>query len=205
MSKKMKWMNRFAGTNIILSLLLLTGCSALHRTVNPTPDVYLSQQLQWQLPALDVLPGHYQLTQSVQATYGQDQFDLLFQVEKHADQLVMAALTPNGQPLMQMVYRNGQVEGSVSPLVGDNVSLAYLVSDFIIAFGQESQLQLSLKKAGAMLQSEGHSRVVEHNDSSVIIINYADIDQEQWPHSVHYKNIALGYELVIRTLNRNPL
>ena len=187
------------------TLMLLSGCSSLSRQQSAVPEVYLSREVQWQLPGHDILPGQFQLTQSVQARYGDDQFDLLFQVEKYSDRLAMAALTPSGQQLVHMVYQHGRVDGTVSPLAGNNISLAYLVSDFLIAFGQEQALRKKLHQAGAELRSAEQRRVITHNNAPIITIDYTDIDHQQWPQVVKFKNTALGYELVIQTLNRKIL
>ena len=190
---------------LLLSLASLAGCSLFTRNVKPENTVYLSRDVYWQLPDLKVLPGQFELTQSVQATYGEDVYDLLFQVEKHSDYLVMAAMTPNGQPLLQAVYRNNEVNGSVSPLIGQNLSLAYLVSDFLIAFGDSAQLTQALNQVAVIMQQSDDSRVLSHRGSPVIRIQYFKDNQKGWPEKVDYHNQALGYRLVINTLIHKPL
>ena len=189
----------------LLTLAPLAGCSLFTGNVKPENRVYLSRDVYWQLPGLKVLPGQFKLTQSVQATYGNDVYDLLFQVEKQTDQLVMAAMTPTGQSLLQAVYKDNEVNGSVSPLIGKNLSLAYLVSDFLIAFGDSTQLASALDQAAVRVQQSESSRVLSYKGNPTIRIRYFRNAQTSWPEKVDYYNQALGYRLVITTLIHKPL
>ncbi len=186
---------------LVLSLLVLSGCSMLSKKVSSTQFVYLSPQLQWQLPELSVLASQFQATQSIQANYGGEYYDLIFQVEKYPDRLVMVAMTPNAQPLLQINYQGGRVEGTVSPLVGDNISMAYLVSDFLLAFGETSAMQSEFQDSGAQLEVSDKRRSIILDNKEIILIDYSTNDSSQWPETVNYQNRALGYGLKITTLS----
>ena len=190
---------------ICLVVSQLTACSLLSKQVVATPEVYLSPEQTWQLPSLEVLPDDFQVTQSVVATYGQKQFDLMFHVEKKAGRFAMAALTPNGQLLAQAVYENKQITGTVSPLVGKNLSLSYLVSDFFLVFGQSQILSEALQKSGVQLDSCEYERKIKTDSTTLITIKLSGKSSDQWPDQAEYKNKALGYALTIKTLSHKTL
>lgn len=187
-------------------LTLLSGCSLPGKTVVQSPKVYLTKSLQWQLPGTGLLPpGDYILTQSVQADYGNKTADFLFHVEKQQSRLAMAALTPDGQPLVQLVYENGQVSGHINPLVPPELSLPYLVSDFLLAYGQEDQLRSVLNGYTMTLQQFGQHRIIRDQAGPVINIQYSKTStlpfKWQWPAEVTLQNLALDYQLIIQTLS----
>lgn len=189
-------------------LFLLSGCGVLNQKTVPSPTVYLSKTLQWQLPAIALLPvGQYVLTQSVQATYGNKTVDLLFQIEKQPDRLAMAALTPAGQPLVQLVYDNHQVTGHLNPLVPAELSLSYLVSDFLLTFGRVETLAAALDQYDVTLQQQGQNRVLHYQQEPIIHIQYSreTVASDQWPGKVKLHNQALGYQLSIQTLSYSSL
>ena len=189
-------------------LFLLGGCSVLNQKTVPSPRVYLTKTLQWQLPAITLLPvGQYVLTQSVQATYGNKTVDLLFQIEKQPDRLAMAALTPAGQPLVQLVYDNHQVTGHLNPLVPAELSLSYLVSDFLLTFGRAETLAAALDQYDVTLQQQGQNRVLHYQQEPIIHIQYSreTVASDQWPGQVKLHNQALGYQLSIQTLSYSSL
>ena len=202
----MKRINRLFLSSVAATILIfLSGCSSLNRTVRPSTEVYLSRDVRWQLPDLQVLPGQFELTQLVQATYDDNTFDFLFQIERQADRLVMAAMTPNGQPLLQAVYQKGEVSGTVSPLVGQSLSLAYLVSDFMLAFGERKPLQPALQKSGVAVKQSPEERTISYQGQPIIVIRYSAGASKHWPEKVEYRNHALNYRLQINTLNHTSL
>ena len=191
-------------------LFLLGGCGVMNQKIMPSAKVYLTKTLQWQLPAIALLPaGNYVLTQSVQATYGNSTVDLLFQIEKQPDRLAMAALTPAGQPLVQLVYDNHQVTGHLNPLVPAELSLSYLVSDFLLAYGRLESLAGTLDKYHVILQQQGQNRIFQYQEEPIISIQYSRgtvaSSKDQWPGNVELHNQALGYRLSIQTLSYSSL
>ncbi|MFK0573813.1 DUF3261 domain-containing protein [Endozoicomonas sp.] len=191
-------------------LVFLSGCSFMDKKTIQAPRVYLSKTLQWQLPGIELLPpGQYVLTQSVQATYGDKTVDLLFHVEKQSSRLAIAALTPGGQPLIQLVYENGQVIGHTNPMVPAGLSLPYLVSDFLLTYGRVEALRSVLEKDAVTLQLQGPDRVFRYRDQPIIHINYSRESLEtatgKWPAAIKLRNQALGYQLSIQTLSYSQL
>ncbi len=204
---------------IIMSITLLSGCSGfkIARTkttsvapaaIGVSPEVYLSRQVSWRLPDADVVEGAFTAVQSVRGRYGDQSFDLIFQLEKKASSLVMVGVTSLGQQLVQIEYINGTLNYQVSPLLGEGVRPAYLVSDFLLAFGGSKQLLPLLQEKGLTLEMGSETvRTLRHNQQPLVTVHYKGqmSKQDRWPKSVRYEHKALGYELEITTLSRELL
>ena len=190
---------------LMFGIVLLSGCSVFapikSNKVVDGQAVYLSPELQWILPEVNTLPGEFEVTQSVQANYGGKAYDLIFQVEKKTGQLAIVAMTPNAQPLLQMTYQNGKIDSSVSPLVGRKLPAEYLISDFMLAFGDEKIIASLLKSSGGSVISSGNRRIIQSGEDTVITIEYQGQANPQWPEVVTLDNHALGYQLAIQTIN----
>ena len=185
---------------------LLAGCSNIATQQQASPYVHLSPSLAWHLPSLSVLPGDFQVTQQAQAHYQGDSFELVFQIEKKHNQLAIAAMAPNGLLLIQLRYDGQHVTGSVSPLIRKKVSLPYLVSDLMLAFGKADQLRKALDTSDIRLSESDHQRVISNQGQPLITISYnTQKDGANWPKNVVYNNKALGYSLTIETLSQQPL
>lgn len=195
---------------IIAILTFLGGCSVMNKKNVPSPTVYLTKTLQWQLPEIGLLPsGEYVLTQSVQATYGNETADLLFHIEKQSDRLAIAALTPGGQPLVQLVYEHEQVTGHMNPLVPAEFSLPHLVSDFLLTYSRVEALRAALDQYSVTLEQKDQNRIIQHQGEPIINIQYSrkfvGSSKEQWPTEVMLHNQTLGYQLSIQTLSYSLL
>ena len=189
----------------------LTGCGLLapiktESKVGDDSQVYLTKTAQWKLPPPSVIPGTLNAVQQVQAHYGDQTYDLLFQLEKPSnDRLVIAGLTLSGQSLFQGDYHDGVLTSTVSPLVGRDINLSYIVSSLILAYGKPDVLSRYLDDAGLSLTvtpfEDGHStRLIKQNNAVVTSIKLIDPDANGWPRKVIYRNTALDFELDISTL-----
>ena len=201
---------------IVTILVLLSGCIMMDKKMIPPSSVYLTKAVQWQLPGTDILPsGNYVLTQTVQATYGKQTADLLFQVEKQQQRLIMAALMPSGEPLVQLIYDNGQISGQISPLVPAVLSLPHLVADFLLVYGEKQLLEQALASSGISLHQNSHERILRHRGEPIISVQYrgnttapgnaTDVASNAWPTEATLQNWTLDYQLTIRTLSYTTL
>ncbi len=201
---------------IVLSVLLLSGCGRswqikpvnkadVTMAVTP-PEVYLSRSVAWKLPHARVVEGSFAAVQSVKGRYGDRSFEMIFQLEKKADDLVIVAVTPMGQQLLQVEYRGGVLTSQVSPLLGGGIKPAYLISDFLLAFGQVDNLLPYLKLySGLRLEDKpGKARSLYLNDDPLVTVAYSGT-LGHWPKSVKYRHEALNYELDITLLSLEPL
>ncbi len=194
----------------------LSGCAFFSPTASQTVSpiqgsavkVYLSDQVYWTLPSPDAIKGRFMATQLVRGRYGDQTFDLLFQIEKKPGQLSLLGMTVSGQQLLQLAYRDGELSGKVSPLVGDRIKLAYLVSDLLLAYGDGEILKVALEGREMTLKEiPSKSRVIGYNKRPLISIKYSGqwMGAGQWPEIVQYRNQGLGYELEIKTLSKEFL
>ncbi|WP_066016653.1 DUF3261 domain-containing protein [Endozoicomonas atrinae] len=200
----------------LLLSLWLSGCAffsparsqSVSVTLGAESRVYLSDQVFWTLPSPDVIKGHFMVIQQVKGRYGDQSFDLLFQIEKKPGQLSLLGMTVSGQQLLQLVYRDGEVSGHVSPLVGDRIKLSYLVSDLLLAYGSGDVFNTALADQDIIAREiPSKSRVIGYNKRPLISIKYSGqwMGADQWPEIVHYRNLGLGYELEIKTLSKEFL
>lgn len=199
----------------------LSGCAFFSSTTSPTVSpiqgsavkVYLSDQVYWILPSPDAIKGRFVATQLVKGRYGDQAFDLLFQIENKPGQLSLLGMTVSGQQLLQLVYRDGELSGKVSPLVGDRIKLAYLVSDLLLAYGDGDILKVALEgREMTLKETRSNIRVIGYNKRPLIFIEYSGkwMGTDQWPEAlwpeiVQYRNQGLGYELEIKTLSKESL
>ena len=202
---------------LFTSILLLSGCQSLTSGQSATslaqlasthPEVYLSRDISWHLPSAEIVEGSFMAVQSVQGRYGDKHFDLIFQLEKKADSLVMVGVTAMGQQLLQIEYRGGVLTSQVSPLLGEGIRPAYLVSDFLLAFGAADRLRpLLIDKKLVIEHKAENSRVVLYAGQPVVSMSYrySKNMKGSWPDRVMYRHDVLGYELDIRTLSREML
>ena len=190
---------------VLASLLFIVGgCSTVQTSTEQQREVYLTKTVAWFLPSSDVLDEPFRATQLVHARYGEKDFDLLFQLEKRDGQLVMAGLSLSGQQLLQLTYNRYKLETSVSPLVGNQLRLSYLLSDFMLSFGQENMLRNQLEKVGISLSSDGDTRLLSDHGQPIVSVSYSDEKKGPWAETLVYRNLALDYELTIKTLSWEP-
>jgi len=189
-----------------LVFLQLASCFVIQSFGNTkSTKVYLSQKIRWELPNLNALKENFVVVQSVQATYGKDVYDMLFQVEKKSDAMAMAVMTPQTQPLMQITYKNGAVDGSVSPFVSNKESPKYMVSDFFLAFGDFDILDKKLKKIDVILTDDKNIRTLKYKGKTIVVIECYPQSCNDWPQQLTFQNIALGYQLLIKNIDYSLL
>ena len=201
----------FRASVLIFLALGIGGCGLFspiktESRVGDDSQVYLTKTTQWRLPPPSVIPGTLNAVQQVQAHYGDQTSDLLFQLEKPSrDRLIIAGLTLSGQSLFQGDYHNGVLTSTVSPLVGRDINLSYIVSSLILAYGESKTLSRHLSDAGLSLTvtpfSNGRAtRTIRQGNTDVTSIELVNPDTRGWPGKVIYRNTALDYELYISTL-----
>ncbi|WP_125721307.1 DUF3261 domain-containing protein [Pseudoalteromonas rubra] len=164
-------MSRAIIATLLFLGLILTGCSAVTR---PEQQVNITAQGSLTLlPVPQVLRGT-QITQLLRASYGDDSYELIIQLEFARERLSVIAMSVEGLPIFEQVYYSDGRLITHQFLAGAGPEPSYMLADIQLVHWPLQQLQYSIHGAelSERVSSDTTTRIVSEGGESTIIIVY---------------------------------
>lgn len=176
---------------IILLGLLLSGC--MSRAIVDSTLVSLSQHSHYQLsppPASMVGQGFLTL---VKGRHQQNDYELLIQVELHADSMVMVGTTTTGMSLFEVVWHQHQPAQLQQSMLAKDIEVNYLLADFQLVHWPLALINQQLRNA--TVEGAADQRLIQHQQQKIIEIDYQ-------PTIINFTHHLRDYQLTLTILQQ---
>ncbi len=184
---------------VFLSLLMIFSCSVQPtKTLSDSSNILINENLNFSLLPAFSIEKKLSLTQTVQIQYASKQYDFISLIEISNHSFKLVGLTSTGIKLFSIESNNDTYRFESSPFIGDDLNLAYLLADLQLAYWPADQLNLQLQKNNARIKIKKQQRLVIHNDSPVINIQFSN--NQRWNKNIVFKHLQRNYSVTINTL-----
>jgi hypothetical protein len=176
---------------VFLLMLLLSGCTTT--AIKQPGVVALTESSHYQLakpPANMVGQGFLSLVKGQQ---GEEDYELLVQVEINPDSLVMVGTTVNGIELFELVWYENKPYSLKQSMLAKSIEVEYLLADFQLVHWPLALLNSQL--TGAQVNQNQQKRVVKQGEKTIIDIHFNK-------DSIAVKNLARDYQLTISIVEK---
>ncbi|MDA7742308.1 DUF3261 domain-containing protein [Francisellaceae bacterium] len=182
----------------ILVALSLTSCAFLRTHDNDSPKIKVFKNQWIQLPTPQALGLNVSATQILSATYGKKTYSAQVQVEVTPQHIILVALGGWGSELFSIDYNGETIKNSHLPMPNAQMGIQHTLTDFIFTYASPTLLRQTLSSSKITFTVSPRQRVFSLNGKPIIQINYQYTDP--WKGKVTLKNIALGYQVNIKTI-----
>lgn len=182
----------------LIIFIHLVGCS--HLKPAQTQSVEIAQGVTLKLMSPTALSQV--LTQSVTIKHAGEAHKLLAQIEIEPHSLVFVGMTPLGQHLFSIEYKDHHWHYEIDPILQDRIKPEYLLADFQLSYWTLELLQQGL--SGGTIQLEAANRRAIYRDGQKII----DIRSEQtelWKGQLEFRHLERNYSVLVETISVEEL
>ena len=180
--------NFFINTVITLSIMLLSACGSLSQLdVN---HVEIAKGVNLKLTALKNLPPHQSKQQLLTITHHGETHQLITQLEFTAHGLTLVAISPQGLPLFEVVFIEGEPLQQKHYIAFEMLPLAFIIADIQMVYWPVDQLNASLTGAKIITSLDQSNRKLALNGETIINIIKNGND-------ISYHHLQRNYQLTI--------
>ncbi|WP_350432380.1 DUF3261 domain-containing protein [Shewanella sp. H8] len=190
----------------LVALLLLSLLSACSQQIERQTCVPLASEAQYCLSsASTVLATSPQqdtsLSQIVSITHGQENHELLTQLELNSQQMTLVGFAPLGQALFTLVYDGQTLQSQQSLLLGEQFKAEYLMAIMQLIYWPTEQVNQHLTGGELVTMACDMPLCKQLNNASgaLITITYSDIDP--WLAQVNVDINAADIHMQINPIN----
>jgi len=180
---------------IILTVfvLMLSGCNSNTKygvDHSNTNQVAIAEGVTLQLTAPEGSMINQSMNQLLTISYQGNENQLLTQLELTEKGLNLVAVSPQGLPLFELVFVEGQALQQKKYVEFDMLPLPYIISDIQLVYWPLAALNAALADGVITENENGKERIIK-SDGNVIISIIKGSD------SISYKHFQRGYQLTI--------
>jgi hypothetical protein len=191
------WAAGLRSALLVLLVALLGGCAAPPSAEEGT---LIAPDLHFLTPAPRELGYSVSASQLVTARYRGDTYVFEAQLAVSPERLTMIGLDPFGRRALTITATDSAVTVDAAPGLPDGLRPANILADIAIVYWPEAAIRRGLAQSSAILQASARERSITLNGAELIRVDYDGVQNGVWPPSAHYMNIALGYELDLRSV-----
>ncbi len=174
-------------------VFMLCGCSSNSNVgvnQNNVNQVDIAEAVTLQLTAPPGSLVNQSKNQLLTITYQGKENQLLTQLELTEQGLNLVAVSPQGLPLFELVFVEGQALKQKKYVEFDMLPLPYIISDIQLVYWPLAALNAALTDAVITENENGKERIIK-SDGNLIISIVKGTD------SISYKHFQRGYQLTI--------
>jgi hypothetical protein len=190
----MKW-------SFILFTALLNACAVLDQSQ------YCDSLTESGAPVIKsaYYDGEFIRSQLVSINSKQGKFEFISQLEVRKESLILVAMTPIGQTLFQIIYKDGHIQFDAHGMPAD-FKPAYLLADLGLIYGHDAAIQECLLHtiSGVQVKTLLPNKREFLLGASSIVIDYENRNQVG-AEKITYVNTELDYRINIQTLEYERL
>lgn len=184
---------------ILLSELIGCGLIGSFKPIEQrhTQSVEIAEATYLELMPPSALGVSLALTQSVTTKHVNAEYKMLAQIEIDRNSLIFVGMTPFGQHLFSIEYKNNRYHYDVAPILQDRIKPEYLLADFQLSYWPTKLLQTRL--SGGVIQVVANRRSIYRDDDTKVV----DISYEYpglWSGTVAFKHLERDYSVFVKTL-----
>jgi len=189
---------------VIAALLLTSGCATTDREPPDTlPMIAPGHVLA--LPQPGDLGRSVEATQLITVHRGSEVHAFVGYVSVTPERLLLVGVDGMGRRALTLTWdKTGKVSGETAKWMQDPVPPGPMLADLIVLYWPEASVRAALAGADATLVAKSGSRSVMANGTEVLHVEYQGSAQPSWSGSLHYKNIAWGYEIDVQSVEATP-
>lgn len=156
-----------------------------------------------QLPIHTIAPAEFafrrQVTQVLTLRFGQQSINLEAQIVMGKDEFRAILLDSLGRRAVTLAWRDGRLESQLADWLPPGIRADAIFADMMVLYGQPAALQAALASSGCSLDIGKSSRVLQCAGKDVLRAEFDLKSPKRLDGSVHYANLAWGYEVDIQS------
>ena len=181
---------------LVVALLMLVSCISAYQT--STQKVMIAEEVTFELIPTIPFDNGLRLTQSAQASYNNQNHDLIFETEILDQQLVMVGLTPTGTRLFTVQMQNQLISATGYSAMIDQIKPEYLLADLQLSLWPFEDITRAISGAKVTQPSSTQRRITKAG-IDIITIEYSE--NPAYKGSVYFQHHQRGYSLRIEPLS----
>jgi hypothetical protein len=188
----------------VAALLLASGCAATDREPPDTlPMIAPGHVLT--LPQPGDLGRSVEATQLITVHRGSDVHAFVGYVSVTPQRLLLVGMDGLGRRALTLTWdKSGTVSGETAAWMKDAVPPGPMLADLIVLYWPEASVRTALAGADATLVAKPGSRSVMADGGEILHVDYQGSAQSSWSGSLHYRNVAWGYEIDVQSVEATP-
>ncbi len=156
-----------------------------------------------QLPIHTIAPAEFafqrQVTQVLTLRFGQQSFNLEAQIVMSKHEFRAILLDSLGRRAVTLVWRDGRLESQLADWLPPGIRADAIFADMMVLYGQPAALQTALAASGCTLEAGKSSRLLQCGGKDVLRAEFDLKAPKRLNGSIHYANLAWGYEVDIQS------
>lgn len=181
-------------------LFALAGCAS---DLNSAKTDEATMLIGPRLPIRAISPAEFafkgQVTQVLTMRFGEQSISLEAQLAMSKDETRLILLDSLGRRGVTLVWRDGKLESELAPWLPYGVRADAIFADMMVLYGQPAALQAALRDSGCTLELGKSSRLLRCHDKDVLRAEYELTSPKRLNGSLHYANLAWGYEVEVQS------
>ncbi|MGI2172943.1 DUF3261 domain-containing protein [Shewanella ulleungensis] len=178
---------------VLSALLLLCALASCSQQFARKSCMAITSQAQYCLaPTINALKAQSEITQSqmISMSHGQDNHEILTQLELTPQRMTLVGLAPLGQALFTLVYDGHTLQSEQSSLLGDTFNAEYLMAIMQLIYWPTEQVNQQLTAAQLLATPCENTlcKLLVDADGEQIRINYSELNPWQANISVTIKS-----------------
>lgn len=181
----------------LVALLALCGCVAA-----PQDDAgaSLAPGLRFATPAPRDLGAAVQVVQMITARYRGETYVFETQLSISPDHLTMVGLDPLGRRAMTLTSTEAGVTAQTASWLPVFIKPTNILADMAVVYWPTESVRRGLAGSAAELRADARQRTITLDGREIIRVDYEELHGPSWSGAVRYRNSALGYELMLRSV-----
>lgn len=156
-----------------------------------------------QLPIRAISPAEFayqhQVTQVLTMRFGNQSLNLEAQLAMSKKEFRAILLDSLGRRAVTLVWHDGKLESQLADWLPPGIRADAIFADMMVLYGQPAALQAALADSGCTLEAGKNSRLLRCRDKDVLRAEYNLKSPKRLNGTVHYANLAWGYEVDIQS------
>lgn len=178
---------------------VVVGCAATRD--QPATSAGIGAGLQFVIPDPSELGQFVDVMQRITARYRDRTIVFEGRLIASPKELRLVGLDAFGRRALSIVWDGDYVSFDSAPWLPDTLKAENILSDITIVYWPEEAVSRGLAGSGAILHIDERERSISMRGTDIITVTYGHPNgEEAWASSAKYRNIALGYELDLRSV-----
>lgn len=155
------------------------------------------------LPIRAISPAEFayqrQVTQVLTMRFGEQSINLEAQLAMSKSEVRAILLDSLGRRAVTLVWRDGKLESQLADWLPPGIRADAIFADMMVLYGEPAALQAALADSGCTLELGKATRLLRCRDKDVLRAEYDLKSPKRLNGSLHYGNLAWGYEVDIQS------
>lgn len=178
---------------------VVVGCAATRD--QPATSAGIGAGLQFVIPDPSELGQSVDVAQRITARYRDRTIVFEGRLTTSPEELRLVGIDAFGRRALSIVWDGDYFSFDSAPWVPDTLKPENILADIAIVYWPEEAVSRGLAGSGATLHVDERERSISMRGIDIITVTYDHPNgEEAWASSAKYRNVALGYELDLRSV-----